>query len=629
MPYLPKSLYLQTDIQKSIIMKGQPKHKRWIYLVTTYVLTVSLFVIAKAGFMTYQSGEYPLSFSDLSAVVWHGLSLDLSTSIYLILFPFLIIISLWWNGWKWLRPVLSGYNLLVSLALSIIFVSDASLYEFWHFRLSASVLEYLENPSGITQSVSWGFLLVRLLAIICLTALIFQLYQKLLPRQLSPLSLSRRIASSCLSLLLVGPLLIGIRGGISESTTNVGQVYFSQTQYLNHAAVNPLFSFLSSFEHGEKDYFIYHYFSEAECQQLTDRVYTTESILSDTLLRTKRPNVAVILLEGCGAIFTRLEGQTQVMPHFNRLMDEGVNFTNCYGNSWRTDRGTVCTLSGYPSFPNVSVMKMPDKSQTMPSIAASLKKCGYKTSYLYGGDINFTNMRSYLVATGFETLYSMSHFSKEEQKTAKWGVRDDITFDALARLIEQPHDKPFLIGYSTLSSHEPWDVPTHQLQDPVLNAFHYLDGCIGTLVSRLKQSEAWNDLLLILIPDHGISYGEWDNTKPARNHIPMLWLGGAIRQARTIPTLCNQSDLAATLLGQMGIPHQEFTFSRDILSKSYVYPTAMNTFTSGFLFTDSTGHIVYDLDFKQFTSKKGNDSQRLLQTGKAILQRTSTDLKNR
>ena len=35
-------------------------------------------------------------------------------------------------------------------------------------------------------------------------------------------------------------------GGVSQATANVGQVYFSDRQYLNHAAVNPLFSLFSS-----------------------------------------------------------------------------------------------------------------------------------------------------------------------------------------------------------------------------------------------------------------------------------------------------------------------------------------------------------------------------------------------
>ena len=53
---------------------------------------------------------------------------------------------------------------------------------------------------------------------------------------------------------------------------------------------------------------------------------------------------------------------------------------------------------------------------------------------------------------------------------------------------------------------------------------------------------------------------------PLRFHIPMLWLGGAIAEPKVIDTYANQTDLAATLLNQMGLPTDEFSFSKDILN---------------------------------------------------------------
>jgi phosphoglycerol transferase MdoB-like AlkP superfamily enzyme len=175
------------------------------------------------------------------------------------------------------------------------------------------------------------------------------------------------------------------------------------------------------------------------------------------------------------------------MPNLNRLKRKGIWFSHCYGNSFRTDRGTVCALSGYPSFPTTSVMKIPKKAGTLPSIAKTLQKAGYATSYLYGGDINFTNMRSYLIATGWEQLHWKADYTSEEQSSAKWGVRDDITFKTLFdQICATDSTQRFLMGYSTLSSHEPWDVPIHKYNDKEKNAFSYLDDCIGKFVSQLK-----------------------------------------------------------------------------------------------------------------------------------------------
>jgi phosphoglycerol transferase MdoB-like AlkP superfamily enzyme len=436
-----------------------------------------------------------------------------------------------------------------------------------------------------------------------------------------------RIAGLIISLLCLPLIFIGIRGGLHESTTNVGQVYYSQNQFLNHSAVNPVFSFLASFEKTASYVPDYQFMSEAERAKTMEGLYFTDSTAPDTLLNTQRPNIIVILLESCGGIFTKdIGGRSDIMPHLNRLTKEGVYFANFYANSYRTDRGTLCTWSGYASFPRSSVMKMPAKTRLLPGIAQSLRHEGYHTTYLYGGDINFTNMRSYLVTTGFEQLHWMKDYTAQEQKTSEWGVRDDITFATLAQMVKAQQG-PFLIGYSTLSSHEPWDVPTHRLNDEIANAFNYLDECIGNFINDIKQTPQWDNLLVIMLPDHGFSHFGVGEEHEMHDHVPMLWLGGALKAPRRITQLCNQTDLPATLLGQLGIPHHDFRFSRDVMSQSYRYPFAVHTYNNGITMKDSTGFAVFDLNANRIIVDKSSNSEALIKKGKAILQTAAKELK--
>jgi phosphoglycerol transferase MdoB-like AlkP superfamily enzyme len=522
--------------------------------------------------------------------------------------------------------LLKGYFLIISLAFALAFVADTSLYPFWGFKLNASCLQYLESPNEMAASVSTMYLVWRFVALVIATIVIFDGYRHKFPVRMS-MSIKQKLKELAIYILCIPLMVIGIRGGVSESTTNTGQVFYSQQLFLNHAAVNPVFSFLSSFEHGEDDYYHYNYFETNEVDDILKDVYTTESVDIDTLLTTQRPNVIVILLESCGAVFTELGGHPETMPRFSQIAAEGISFTQCYGNSWRTDRGTVCTLSGWPSFPNVSVMKMPDKSQTMPSIAKTLKQAHYQTHYLYGGDINFTNMRGYLMATGWDKLTSMDDYPKS-QRTSEWGVPDDITFETVYQMATSAQ-QPFLIGYSTLSSHEPWEVPVQQFDDKIQNAFYYLDQCIGTFIDKLKQSEAWQNTLVVMLPDHGIQYQQLDETMPLRNLIPVVWTGGAVKTAKRIDKICNQSDIAATLLGQMGLPHDDFTFSRDVLSNTYRYPMAVHNYNNAQSMIDSTGFILYDFDASRFIKHDSKDAERMLKVSKAILQKTTNDLKER
>ena len=596
--------------------------QRLIYLMKVFMLTVVIFIAAKLVFMLVNYEGHAFGVSDVVAVIAHGLSLDLSTSLYFLILPFLItLVSLWWDE-RLLHTILRIYYGVIATMLMLAFVADTSLYPFWGFKLDASCLQYLEAPAEVRASVSGFYMAIRLILLFLGSYALYRLYKAIPFWAKNP---SRREAATATNILFIPLIVIGIRGGLDESTTNIGQVYFSQNQFLNHSAVNPVFSFMSSFEKTASNIVDYDFFSQNECDTLMRDLYPTTSVHTDTLLTTLRPDIVIVLMESAGDIFEK------TMPRLRRLKKEGIDFTACYGNTWRTDRGTVCTYSGYPSFPTSSVMKMPQKTNHLPGIAATLREVGYQTYYLYGGDINFTNMRSFLVTTGWERLQWKADYTNEEQNSAKWGVRDDITFNTLYEQIaaidtSATHTR-HLFGFSTLSSHEPWDVPLKKIDQPIPNAFYYLDTCIGHFIDRLKQLPQWDNLLIIFLPDHSIDYGPYTEALQVRNKIPMVWAGGAVKAPRKITQLCNQTDLAATLLAQLRLPHDQFRWSRDVLSASYRYPFAVHNYNNGFSLADSTGFITYDLESQRLVTNESSQPERLERMGKAILQATTADLK--
>lgn len=600
--------------------------ERVLFLLRTYVVAVAVFLFAKVVFMLSLRSSQPFSLGDVYDVLHHGLTLDLSTALYFIVFPLLFTLASLWVSGRTTRRLLRVYFFLVSVAFSLAFVADTALYPHWGYKLDSTCLQYLASPTVAAASVPTWLLIAGLLLIIVLAALFFFLFTFRMPQYAR---LRRRWPFCLLTLVAVPLIFIGIRGGLDESTTNVGQAYYSQRAFLNHSAVNPVFNFLSSFESTVRTDVRYIYYTDEECQALLDSIFPTESLAPDTLLRTRRPNIVIVMMESCSGQFTMISGRNEVTPNLNRLADEGIYFSECYANSFRTDRATVSIFSGYPAFPTMSLQKNLSKNAKLPGLARTLLRAGYTTSYYYGGDINFTKKGSYLINSGFEHLSSQEDYPRQLRRMSKWGVHDEYVFDRIAQEIESwsPQDTVLhLIGYNTLSSHEPWQVPHQALADPVDNAFHYLDACVGQFISRLRKSPAWDNLLVVILPDHGINYAGHDETSQVKMHIPMLWLGGAVREPRVVDAFCNQCDLAATLFGQLGLPHDDFPFSRDVLSQNYTRPLAWHTFNNGFSLVDSTGFFVYDLTADTPIVGSGKEKERL---GKAILQETSRDLADR
>lgn len=104
----------------------------------------------------------------------------------------------------------------------------------------------------------------------------------------------------------------------------------------------------------------------------------------------------------------------------------------------------------------------------------------------------------------------------------------------------------------------------------------------------------------------------------------MLWLGGAVKEAKSVENYCSQSDLAATLLSQLGIDHSRFTMSRNIFAPA-AEQFGYYTFNNGFGVVNSSGATIYDCTTEQATSEDATDSG--VTTGKTLLQTTYNIIK--
>lgn len=596
-----------------------------LFLGALFAMSLLVMAIEKPLFLLwYHAQAAEASAAELALVVWNGLKLDQTVAGYITALPLLVVLAALWIPGRWSRSVLKGYLLVIAAVAATAFAANLALYEYWAFPLDSSVLQYLASPKEALASVTAGQLLLQLLVAAAVFGGMAWCYLRVL-RLYNPARRSTHRAGSMLVLLLAaGVLFLPIRGGVSVATANVSKVYFSGRMFLNHAAVNPLFSFLSTLSDGDDALYEYEFFPEPERAAIFEplRGDLPAGIGTDTLLRTRRPNVVLFLVESFGrsTVDERVGGEP-VAPEFQRLKGEGVYFDNLFANSFRTDRGTVAVLSGFPAQTKMSVMKLPVKSQRLPSIARSLRREGYATSFYYGGDLNFTNTASYLYGTGFDRLTWQKdlHF---DAPTSKWGYADDVVIDAFTDhvLAEAASQRPFFAAMLTLSSHEPFDVPFAKFDDPMLNAMAFTDACLGRFVERVRQTPVWDDLLVILIADHAYPYPYGiANSDALRHRIPMLWLGGAVRRPAVVETYGSQSDLAATLLAQLGIAHGDFLFSRDLFDPARP-KFGYWCFNNGFGVADAGGTTIFDCTSARVISPDSTAAQ--LRDGKAMLQTT-------
>ena len=615
-----------------------------VYLLLHFCIFTLFFVfVQRPVFYLYNRrfNKVGLSFRDIADISYHGMYTDVKVGAYLTVLPFLMA-WLYAHGLRFDLTFASvAYDLITSLIIALLCVADTVLYRFWQFKIEVSVLAYLRSLKGAFASVSVIYILTALLAVIVMAALLFVVLLTidigLNPSSLSQSSLTilEHILTALCGLVFIGLFYVIIRGLHIRPDTPIYS-YYCNNQYLNHSSVNPIYNFIYSIHLSEDFSKQFHVFEPAYCKAEFEKFFPTGGTPQVQLLNTPRPNILLIIWESLCAHFVEvLGGKPGIMPCFNRLACEGVLFTNYWAGSFRTDRGLVCTLSGYPSPPTTSVILHTAKLPHLPALPRQLRdSLSYETMAVHGGELKIFHKADYYWASGHDRLIEEKDLPRDPDAT-RWGVQDGKVFDWLAddiikkaegRQASAEVENHWFTTLQTLSSHEPFRVPYDRIKgNNVDNAFAYTDEAFGRFVDRLRTSPVWSDLLIIVTGDHGIDLNVVPD-KDHNSHLPLLFLGGAVRQPMKIDTLMSQTDIAATLLGQMHLPHADFPFSRDVLADSYTHPFALHTYNNGFIFRDVTGVTNYDNVFQQ--ALDGHDLQRE-ETAKIILQILYEDFSKR
>ena len=631
--------------------------KQIIWFVKTYATFVVLFVLQKPLFLFLEKGSatQPVDniFTELPAVIWHGLPLDLSMAGYLSVIPGLLSIAVVWLKRDLVKPIMNIYFIIASLFITCSFLLNASLYPYWKYPLDSTPLFYFfTSPADAIASVSiWQVILSIVILIVLTIGVWFTLRMRGEKRQqysrygygYEGLGRGKRNRfddfdrhrgrTSLVLLLLTGLLFLPIRGGITVSTMNTGQAYYSQNAYLNHSAVNPLFSLLESITHQEDFASQYRFMKDKEADKIFATMTSTSDentypLLNEATFKKGTPDILIVIMESFASdIMPSMGSYKDVAVCLDSIAQQSILFTRFYANSFRTDRGMVSILSGYPAQPTTSIMRYPRKTSQLPSIARNLAKYkNYKTTYYYGGDADFCNMRSYLVSQGYQHIISDANFPIED-KLSKWGVPDHILAAKMMEDIkaQQNEKRPMLRILQTSSSHEPFEVPYHRLKDKRLNAFAYTDSVMGAIVREYRKLPRWKNTLIVFVPDHVGGYKENLNDHDrSRYQIPLILAGGAISRPMKVGIIGSQHDIAATLLGQLGVEHREFTFSKNMMSDA-TPKFAFFAVNDAFGVVSEENSLIYDNRAKRIVYDKGEKGFNL-KRGQAYLQKLYDDL---
>jgi len=597
------------------------------------------FFILRAVFILYNQGAVhseQVSVNEVFQVFYHALRVDMATAGYLLSIPLLLLsLAAIYPSGIFIR-IINLVNLLLVIILALILGAELGIYPEWKSKLSAKSLAYLRRPDEAFFSISAN-LFFSLLGISVFVAYGgWYLYKRLV---IKGFYLVRVKIQWVLLFFIVsaGILGIGARGGVGPIPVSPSASYFSSKPFLNHAAVNSGFNIaISILESNKYNYENpFKYFPEKDIDHITSRLFEYPEDDMVEILDTIRPNVVVLLLESWSAdLIASLGGEPGITPEFESLVEDGILFTDFYSSGSRSQQAIASILSGFPATPYTTVTENADKYSNLPSLVKLLKQEDYYTSFYFGGELTYGNIKAFLYNNEFDNIVEQKDFD-DNIPAGRLGIHDEFLF---SRYLQdyQSMEEPFFSMIFTLSSHSPYDQPKEDVLDwggtenAFINSAYYTDSCLGVFFDEARKLDWFSNTLFIIAADHSHNTYRNHPLESFNYHqIPLLFYGDVLKpelMGTKNDLISMTPDIPVTLMKQMDIEPVDFIWGKNLfnpLAPGYAYFELHYAFG----WKRPTGYYVYSWDWDHYYESwidpeaAPEEEQQVMAEGKAYLQK--------
>ncbi|MDG1438147.1 MAG: LTA synthase family protein, partial [Emcibacteraceae bacterium] len=586
-------------------------------------------------------------FQDVSWIEWcltvsYSIRLDLSTGGFLSVIPLFFIAVYLVKSFKLTRAVFLGIILIEALICSFIHAGEINAYPEWNHKLTSRVFTHLSNPDEVFRtadySMTFWFVVYAILEFVFAWRIMHFLFKKKTILQTQKVVF--RIPTALSSFLFLGGLCFLLaRGGWQQIPINIDSAYFSKKHIANDLSINSTYYFGNS-------YLLY---NRSEIDESIPKVdpKIAKSIVEDyyayprehdvQIFSNKRPNVVFVIMESWAAEAVGCLSETKgATPNFDALSKEGLLFTNMYSTSSTSEIGNSSIFSGNPAIPEISVSLQPEKHRKLRALNQDFQDWGYSSGYIFSGDLKYGNIGGYFMDHGFEDVKDESDFPFGLDR-GKLNYYDEALYTLFLDRINKAKE-PFLQCAFTGSTHSPYDHPTSSrqtwkgIEGAFMNSMVYADECLNDFVVSCKKQDWFENTIFIFVADHGhaspTAQSPHDN---AFYRIPMLIWGAPLNdefRGVKINKVGSQSDIATTLMNQLGGDVSSYKWSKDLLNPN-VPEFALHTVIGGYGWVTPKGSMVYSMRSQKVVNSSFSAEEEEVETqkGNAFLHEIYQDYK--
>jgi len=590
------------------------------YLLKQYIYIIAIFFIGRLALFVLYFDKLQNCDTSYWLTFIYGLRMDTIAASVLLIIPMFLLTLTPKVLQKFVNLFLKYYFLVVLSLLIYIEIATFPFIAQYDVRPNYLFVEYLEYPKEVFGMILADYKLALSVAFVMIGSFIYY-YLKNFKERLDAVYTIAYIKRVLLFLPLLVLLFIGIRSSFGHRGANVSDAMYSSNRMVNEITKNSIHSIAYAIyinaKHEGKG--VSKQYGKMDVKEAIKRVEKRLNIKSldanfplsrveKTHFKAEKPkNLVIFLQESLGAQFVEaVGGEKGITPNLNRLSKEGIVFRELYSNGTRSVRGIAGTVAGNFSVPGKGVVKRNKSQKDYFTIAKLLKPYGYHTSFIYGGESRFDNMKSWFLGNGFDEIIDEPKF-KNPNFVGTWGVCDEEVIDRANdeyKKLYKNKQKFASVIFST-TNHSPFDFPEGKIElvdgvkkKSVKNAIKYADFAIGKFIEKARQEAYYKDTIFIIVADHNVRvYGD-DMVPVDMFQIPAVILGKSIKPM-LYDKVSTQPDVLATALDLIGIDLQ--------------YPIMGHS-----IFSDKKQHIAF-MQFNSYYALRVEDEVVILRPNKKAI----------
>lgn len=541
-------------------------------LFKIYLLFIVLFFLGRLGlYALYFDRLGDITFAQSLLSFLYGLKLDTMTASIILIIPALLLAITPQALARYTERFINGYVLLFLLIALYVENATFPFVAQYDVRPNYLFIEYLKYPKEVTSMILKEYPLQLAVAMGMLLVAAWGYLR------FSSLRLAEAIRTPLWKRTLLFPivaalLFIGIRSSFGHRPANISDALYSTNRMANEIAKNSLYSIGNAFySYTKEGDLIKPYGKKMALSEAYTRVGDKLNLkgggefpfnrLEPTHFPSEKPkNLVIFIQESMGSQFVGFSGgDATITPNMEKLSHEGIAFTNLFSNGTRSIRGLSAITSGWLPLAGEEVVKRNKSQSDFFTVASLLKPLGYKSTFIYGGEGRFDNMRSWYMGNGFDEVIEQKDYTNPSF-VSTWGVSDeDLVVKANEKFKEHTaKGEKFVSVIFSSSNHSPFELPEGKIdfipgkpKKGVENAVKYADFAIGRLFELAKKESYYKDTVFVVVADHNIRvYG--DDLVPVNMfHIPALIISDGVKPQK-FDALSTQPDVLATALDLIG-----------------------------------------------------------------------------